>query len=184
MYKPPYGLVLRVSTIADPSLLFFLRIVGNRSETNGGGSQWPGNEEKMCIVGGKDAHPPFLDLFPSLYRDTIVYIPGNRNPRTEKSFKRLPRHMIFSRMILVLDGNGGSVFHRRWDSFVDRYASSFWLRENGKEMRKCTKQTWICCRSRLSLTERKILAKDLNLSRLKEQLVSNFYSLHCGLWKW
>lgn len=51
----------------------------------------------MCIVGGKDAHPPFLDLFPSLYRDTIVYIPGNRNPRTEKSFKRLPRHMIFSK---------------------------------------------------------------------------------------
>lgn len=46
----------------------------------------------MCIIGGKDAHIPFLDLFPSLYRDTIVYILGNRNPRTEKPFKRLPRH--------------------------------------------------------------------------------------------
>lgn len=92
MYKP-CGLVLHVSTtaIADSSLLFPVSLETG-GETNDGGSRWPGNEEKMCIIGGKDAHIPFLDLFPSLYRDTIVYIPGNRNPRTEKSFKRLPRH--------------------------------------------------------------------------------------------
>lgn len=48
--------------------------------------------EDVHHLGGKDAYLPFLDLFPSLYRDTIVYIPGNRNPRSEKSFKRSPRH--------------------------------------------------------------------------------------------
>lgn len=61
-----------------------------RRITLAGGNE---DEEDVHHLGGKDAHLPFLDLFPSLYRDTIVYIPGNRNPRSEKSFKRSPRRM-------------------------------------------------------------------------------------------
>lgn len=185
MYKP-CGLVLRVSTtaIADSSLLFPVSLETG-GETNDGGSRWPGNEEKMCIIGGKDAHIPFLDLFPSLYRDTIVYIPGNIH--VPRSRSNVCLGMIFSRMIPVLDGNGGSVFHRRWDSFVDRYAPSFWLGGNGKEMRKCTKQTWMF--AQLGPLVLPVVVSDFirclpltvnGRKNLKEQLVSNLYSLYRG----
>lgn len=135
--------------------------------------------EDVHHLGGKDAHLPFLDLFPSLYRDTIVYIPGNRNPRSEKSFKRSPRHD--SEWFLLPDGNGGSrcFISDRIVSWIVTHP----LFDLGMEMeRKCENvyKTHGClrndCPCRLKLS-----VQDLNVvvvACLKERaIVSNLYGM-------